>query len=186
MACRSLFIVGFPKRRQRRLSRSPMGSPSMQNGTLPCRGGARVALAMQFMPTTIAGTAARQERRPNWVCSPSATAGRNVSKTFAYSTAGSRAASRSADRAPGPLARFLHDAIFHQRTRRDACCCGLSGSNGKPPPIAAVGRLLARLQRLRLGQRGHSPLMQALFFGAFNKPFEPARTPFRLALPRQC
>jgi hypothetical protein len=25
-----------------------------------------------------------------------------------------------------------------------------------------------------------SPLMQALFFGAFNKPFEPARTPLRL------
>jgi len=36
----------------------------------------------------------------------------------------------------------------------------LSGSNGKPPPIAAVGLLLARLERLRLGQRGHSPLMQ--------------------------
>jgi len=54
----------------------------------------------------------------------------------------------------------------------------LSASNGKPPPIALVGLLLAHLERLRLGQRGHSPLMQALFFGAFNKPFEPARTPF--------
>ena len=52
----------------------------------------------------------------------------------------------------------------------------LSASNGKPPPIVAL--LLARLERLRLGQRGHSPLMQALFFGAFNKPFAPARTPF--------
>jgi alpha-beta hydrolase superfamily lysophospholipase len=38
--------------------------------------------------------------------------------------------------------------------------------------------LLARLERLRLGQRGHSPVMQALFFGAFNKPFKPARTAF--------
>ncbi len=54
----------------------------------------------------------------------------------------------------------------------------LSASNGKPPPIAPFGLLLARLERLRLGQRGHSPLMQALFFGAFNKPFKPARTPF--------
>jgi alpha-beta hydrolase superfamily lysophospholipase len=52
----------------------------------------------------------------------------------------------------------------------------LSASNGKPPPIVAL--VLARLERLRLGQRGHSPLMQALFFGAFNKPFAPARTPF--------
>ena len=54
----------------------------------------------------------------------------------------------------------------------------LSASNGKPPPIAPIGLLLARLERLRLGQRGHSPVMQALFFGAFNKPFKPARTPF--------
>jgi len=54
----------------------------------------------------------------------------------------------------------------------------LSGSNGKPPPIAPIGLMLARLERLRLGPRGHSPLMQALFFGAFNKPFAPARTPF--------
>ena len=43
---------------------------------------------------------------------------------------------------------------------------------------AIVALLLARLERLRIGQRGHSPLMQALFFGAFNKPFAPARTPF--------
>jgi alpha-beta hydrolase superfamily lysophospholipase len=54
----------------------------------------------------------------------------------------------------------------------------LSASNGKPPPIAPIGLVLARLERLRLGQRGHSPLMQALFFGAFNKPFKPARTAF--------
>jgi len=54
----------------------------------------------------------------------------------------------------------------------------LSASNGKPPPIAPVALLLAHFERLRLGLRGHSPIMQALFFGAFNKPFEPARTPF--------
>ena len=54
----------------------------------------------------------------------------------------------------------------------------LSASNGKPPPIAPIALMLARFERLRLGQRGHSPLMQALFFGAFNKPFAPARTPF--------
>jgi alpha-beta hydrolase superfamily lysophospholipase len=54
----------------------------------------------------------------------------------------------------------------------------LSSSNGKPPPIASMGLLLARLERLRLGQRGHSPVMQALFFGAFNKRFAPVRTPF--------
>ncbi len=54
----------------------------------------------------------------------------------------------------------------------------LSASNGKPPPIAALGRLIARFERLRLGPRGHSALLHALGFAAFNKPFEPARTPF--------
>lgn len=54
----------------------------------------------------------------------------------------------------------------------------LSGSGGKPSALAAVGRLVGRLERLRLGRRGRSALMHALSFGAFNKPFEPSRTPF--------
>jgi alpha-beta hydrolase superfamily lysophospholipase len=54
----------------------------------------------------------------------------------------------------------------------------LSGSSGKPPPLAVIGRLIARLERLRLGPRGRSALIHALAFGAFNKPFMPARTPF--------
>ena len=54
----------------------------------------------------------------------------------------------------------------------------LSASSGKPSPLAAAGRLAARLERLRLGPRGRSALMHALAFGAFNKPFAPARTPF--------
>ena len=54
----------------------------------------------------------------------------------------------------------------------------LSGTNGKPPPIAPIGLLLAHIERLRAGPRGRSPVMRALFFGAFNKPFRPARTEF--------
>jgi alpha-beta hydrolase superfamily lysophospholipase len=54
----------------------------------------------------------------------------------------------------------------------------LSGSNGKPPAIARLGKPVALLERLRRGQHGKSPLLQSLFFGAFNKSFEPARTPF--------
>jgi alpha-beta hydrolase superfamily lysophospholipase len=53
-----------------------------------------------------------------------------------------------------------------------------SGSNGKAPPIAALGRLIARAERLRLGPRGQSPLIFKMWFGGFNKPFEPARTAF--------
>jgi len=54
----------------------------------------------------------------------------------------------------------------------------LSGTNGKPPAIAAIAKLLARFERLRLGARGQSALLNAMLFGAFNKPFAPARTPF--------
>ena len=53
-----------------------------------------------------------------------------------------------------------------------------SGSNGKPPPIAAAGRLIARAERLRLGKRGKSRLINSMMFGDFNKPFQPARTEF--------
>jgi len=52
----------------------------------------------------------------------------------------------------------------------------LSGSNGKPPPIAAAGRVVARAERLRLGARGVSPILSALSFEAFNKKFAPNRT----------
>jgi len=54
----------------------------------------------------------------------------------------------------------------------------LSGSNGKPLPIAAMGRMVARVERLRLGKHGRSTLLAKLTFGAFNKKFAPNRTEF--------
>ena len=53
-----------------------------------------------------------------------------------------------------------------------------SGSSGKPPAIARLGRLIARAERLRLGKRGKSQLLGQMWFGAYNKPFAPARTEF--------
>jgi alpha-beta hydrolase superfamily lysophospholipase len=53
----------------------------------------------------------------------------------------------------------------------------LSGTDGKPGPLASAGRLIARLERLRLGPRGRSALIHALAFGVFNKAFAPTRTP---------
>ena len=67
---------------------------------------------------------------------------------------------------------------FHLRTRQGARCRSALCLERQAAAYRAGGLLLARLERLRLGQRGRSPLMQALFFGAFNKPFAPARTPF--------
>jgi alpha-beta hydrolase superfamily lysophospholipase len=54
----------------------------------------------------------------------------------------------------------------------------LCGANGKPTPLAAVGRTITRAERLRLGARGRSKLAQSLTFEAFNKKFAPARTAF--------
>jgi len=51
-----------------------------------------------------------------------------------------------------------------------------SGSNGSPPAIASAGRLIARAERLRLGKRGKSALLNQMMFGDFNKRFQPART----------
>jgi alpha-beta hydrolase superfamily lysophospholipase len=54
----------------------------------------------------------------------------------------------------------------------------LSGPNGQPTGMASIGRLITRVERLRLGGRGHSALVGNLTFGAFNKRFAPARTEF--------
>ncbi|HET8887710.1 MAG TPA: alpha/beta hydrolase [Candidatus Angelobacter sp.] len=54
----------------------------------------------------------------------------------------------------------------------------LSGANGKPTLLAKIGGAITRAERLRLGARGKSRLVQALTFDAFNKQFAPARTAF--------
>ncbi len=54
----------------------------------------------------------------------------------------------------------------------------LSGTNGRPPLIARLGRLVARMERLRQGARGKSPILDALSFQDFNKKFRPNRTGF--------
>src|SRR6267142_871831 len=54
----------------------------------------------------------------------------------------------------------------------------LSAASGGPTPMAAFGRLTTRLERLRLGRRGTSRLLESLTFEAFNRRFKPARTPF--------
>lgn len=54
----------------------------------------------------------------------------------------------------------------------------LSGSSGSAGPRAWMFRALATVERLRLGVRGHSQVLQRGVFGQFNVPFEPAATPF--------
>lgn len=65
--------------------------------------------------------------------------------------------------------------ISHGEVLRGAV---LSGASGRPGLLASAGRLIARLERLRLGARGKSALLTNLSFGAFNKQFAPTRTAF--------
>jgi alpha-beta hydrolase superfamily lysophospholipase len=60
----------------------------------------------------------------------------------------------------------------------DMVAAALSGSNGKPPAKAAVGKLVARIERARVGRRNPSPLLTRLSFGEYSKAFAPARTEF--------
>ena len=52
----------------------------------------------------------------------------------------------------------------------------LSGSSWPRRIQLLPGRLLAKLESLRVGKRGDSALINALGFGAFNRPFRPVRT----------
>ena len=52
----------------------------------------------------------------------------------------------------------------------------LSGSSWPQRAQLVPGRLLAKLESWRLGKKGHSALINALGFGAFNRRFRPVRT----------
>jgi alpha-beta hydrolase superfamily lysophospholipase len=54
----------------------------------------------------------------------------------------------------------------------------LSGPNGEVGLLTRIGRLIARLERLRLGRHGRSDLINSLTFGAFNRNFAPNRTSY--------
>lgn len=54
----------------------------------------------------------------------------------------------------------------------------LSASNGPPGALGKIAQLIIRLEKLRLGKKGHSALMAAMTFKAFNKAFKPNRTEF--------
>ncbi len=60
----------------------------------------------------------------------------------------------------------------------DMVAAALSASNGKPPAITGVAKLLARFERARAGKRKPSPILQRLTFGEYNKAFAPTRTEF--------
>jgi alpha-beta hydrolase superfamily lysophospholipase len=54
----------------------------------------------------------------------------------------------------------------------------LSGTNSGSATLARAGSVVARVEKLRVGARNRSALLQKLSFGAYNKAFEPTRTEF--------
>jgi alpha-beta hydrolase superfamily lysophospholipase len=54
----------------------------------------------------------------------------------------------------------------------------LSGTTGIRGPMAEIGRLVVKIEGMRLGPRAKSEVLDKVFFGDFNRPFAPARTPF--------
>ncbi len=54
----------------------------------------------------------------------------------------------------------------------------LSASNGPPGALGKIAQMLIRIEKLRIGKKGHSALMAAVSFKAFNKAFKPNRTEF--------
>jgi len=71
---------------------------------------------------------------------------------------------------------FVQDYLGSQSAAVDAAV--LSGTSGKPPAIATLGRLIARFERMRLGNKGQSGIIDAMSFQDFNKKFKPNRTGF--------
>lgn len=83
-----------------------------------------------------------------------------------------------------PLVMFAHSmgsslaltAMYTHPAAFDAVV--LSGPTGDPGPLRRVGYIIATAERVRLGKRGKSAVLDKMSFGDFNKRFEPARTPF--------
>ena len=75
------------------------------------------------------------------------------------------------------LGSYLAQRILYERPKLLAAAV-LSAPNGKPSLVAQVGRAIARAERLRLGKRGKSQLLNSLTFGKFNEQFVPVETPF--------
>jgi alpha-beta hydrolase superfamily lysophospholipase len=54
----------------------------------------------------------------------------------------------------------------------------LSGSNYQPAIIYRLGKWIAKIERLRVGKRHSSALLNYLAFGQFNKHFKPTKTEY--------
>ncbi len=74
------------------------------------------------------------------------------------------------------MGSFLVQQLMYEHPH-DMVGAVLSASNGRPPPLALAGRLVAHAEARRLGGDRPSPIIQRLSFDEFNRAFAPNRTP---------
>ena len=81
-----------------------------------------------------------------------------------------------------PLVLMGHSmgSFFAQNYAMDHSLDGLILSASTWPKKALIypGRLVAKIESLRLGRRGKSALLDKMGFGDFNKPYQPSRTDY--------
>ncbi|MEP1447358.1 MAG: lysophospholipase [Paraglaciecola sp.] len=75
------------------------------------------------------------------------------------------------------MGSFLTQSYLNQYGDNIAAAA-LSASNGPPGLLGKIAQLIIRIEKLRFGKTGHSALMSAMTFKAFNKAFKPNRTEF--------
>ncbi|MBL8604000.1 MAG: alpha/beta hydrolase [Myxococcales bacterium] len=76
------------------------------------------------------------------------------------------------------MGSFFTQQMLFERGEPYAAAVLSGSSSGVANPLAPIGRLVARIERARLGPRGRSALLTKLSFGHFNNAFKPARTDF--------
>lgn len=76
------------------------------------------------------------------------------------------------------MGSFVLQDYLSRYEAADLAAAALSGTSGPPPPIATLGRLVARIERARLSRRGRSALIDKMSFGQYNRAFRPTRTEF--------
>lgn len=54
----------------------------------------------------------------------------------------------------------------------------LGGTAGDPGIMGSLGRLITKMEIMRIGKKGRSPLLRQLVFGHYNRKFKPNRTEF--------
>lgn len=75
------------------------------------------------------------------------------------------------------MGSFLTRTLLYTHPEMDLRGVILCGTGWQPGLTLAVGRAICALECRRLGETAHSPRMERLMFGAYNRRFRPNRTP---------